>query len=97
MHVNVQLSVTEIYRCFFLFSRKEGDNEFMNIIANEINTQVRLEPRCLVPGSWLDIEQLNCVFLFQETLVFLTVGEEKGPGLFVLAGPSELVAKLGPQ
>lgn len=32
----------------FSFSRKEGDNEFMNIIANEINTQVRLEPHCLV-------------------------------------------------
>lgn len=69
----------------------------MNIIANEINTQVRLELHCLVPVSWLNIEQANCVFLFQETLVFLTVGEEKGPGLFVLAGPGELVAKLGPQ
>lgn len=28
---------------FIFFSyRKEGDNEFMNIIANEINTEVRL-------------------------------------------------------
>uniref|UniRef100_I3KVA1 Alanyl-tRNA synthetase domain containing 1 n=1 Tax=Oreochromis niloticus TaxID=8128 RepID=I3KVA1_ORENI len=56
---------------FFTFHKKEGDNEFMNIIANEINTE--------------------------ETLVFLTVGEEKGPGLFLLAGPSELVTEMGPQ
>uniref|UniRef100_A0A8C9ZXR9 Alanyl-tRNA synthetase domain containing 1 n=1 Tax=Sander lucioperca TaxID=283035 RepID=A0A8C9ZXR9_SANLU len=53
------------------FSLKEGDNEFMNIIANEINTE--------------------------ETLVFLTVGEEKGPGLFLLAGPSGRVADMGPR
>uniref|UniRef100_A0A3B3WMF3 Alanyl-transfer RNA synthetases family profile domain-containing protein n=1 Tax=Poecilia mexicana TaxID=48701 RepID=A0A3B3WMF3_9TELE len=50
---------------------KEGDNEFMNIIANEINTE--------------------------ETLVFLTVGEEKGAGLFLLAGPSGQVTELGPR
>uniref|UniRef100_A0A672ITU6 Alanyl-tRNA synthetase domain containing 1 n=1 Tax=Salarias fasciatus TaxID=181472 RepID=A0A672ITU6_SALFA len=54
-----------------LFDRKEGDNEFMNIIANEINTE--------------------------ETLVFLTVGEEKGPGLFLLAGPGGAVSELGPR
>ncbi|XP_061765120.1 alanyl-tRNA editing protein Aarsd1 [Nerophis ophidion] len=56
---------------FFSLHKKEGDNEFMNIIANEINTQ--------------------------DTLVFLTVGEEKGPGLFLLAGPSEQVAQTGPR
>lgn len=56
---------------FFSLHKKEGDNEFMNIIVNEINTE--------------------------ETLVFLTVGEEKGPGLFVLAGPSGQVAELGPR
>ncbi|XP_056221288.1 alanyl-tRNA editing protein Aarsd1 [Seriola aureovittata] len=56
---------------FFSLHKKEGDNEFMNIIANEINTE--------------------------ETLVFLTVGEEKGPGLFLLAGPSGPVAETGPQ
>uniref|UniRef100_A0A8D3E0C4 Threonyl/alanyl tRNA synthetase SAD domain-containing protein n=1 Tax=Scophthalmus maximus TaxID=52904 RepID=A0A8D3E0C4_SCOMX len=54
----------------FSFYRKEGDNEFMSIIANEINTE--------------------------ETLVFLTVGEEKGPGLFLLAGPSGPVTEMGP-
>uniref|UniRef100_A0AAX7TEZ7 Threonyl/alanyl tRNA synthetase SAD domain-containing protein n=1 Tax=Astatotilapia calliptera TaxID=8154 RepID=A0AAX7TEZ7_ASTCA len=59
------------HKDFFTFHKKEGDNEFMNIIANEINTE--------------------------ETLVFLTVGEEKGPGLFLLAGPSELVTEMGPQ
>ncbi|KAM4715133.1 LOW QUALITY PROTEIN: alanyl-tRNA editing protein Aarsd1-like [Anableps anableps] len=52
-------------------AKKEGDNEFMNIIANEINTE--------------------------ETLVFLTVGEEKGPGLFLLAGPRGQVTELGPR
>ncbi|KAK7919794.1 hypothetical protein WMY93_011078 [Mugilogobius chulae] len=56
---------------FFSFHKKEGDNEFMNIIANEINTE--------------------------KTLVFLTVGEEKGPGLFLLAGPRGAVADLGPR
>ncbi|KAF7662451.1 hypothetical protein LDENG_00235460 [Lucifuga dentata] len=56
---------------FFSFHKKEGDNEFMNIIANEIGTK--------------------------DTLVFLTVGEEKGPGLFLLAGPSGLVTELGPR
>uniref|UniRef100_A0A668A4M2 Alanyl-tRNA synthetase domain containing 1 n=1 Tax=Myripristis murdjan TaxID=586833 RepID=A0A668A4M2_9TELE len=49
----------------------QGDNEFMNIIANEIGTE--------------------------ETLVFLTVGEEKGPGLFLLAGPSGVVTEMGPR
>nr|XP_020461855.1 alanyl-tRNA editing protein Aarsd1 [Monopterus albus] len=56
---------------FFSMHKKEGDNEFMNIIANEINTE--------------------------ETLVFLTVGEEKGPGLFLLAGPIKPVAEMGPR
>ncbi|XP_015248573.1 PREDICTED: alanyl-tRNA editing protein Aarsd1 [Cyprinodon variegatus] len=56
---------------FFSLHKKEGDNEFMNIIANELNTE--------------------------ETLVFLTVGDEKGPGLFLLAGPSGQVAELGPR
>lgn len=56
---------------FFSLHKKEGDNEFMGIIANEIGTE--------------------------ETLVFLTVGEEKGPGLFLLAGPSETVTEMGPR
>lgn len=56
---------------FFSLHRKDGDNEFMNIIASELNTE--------------------------KILAFLTVGEEKGPGLFLLVGPSELVAEMGPQ
>ncbi|KAK0154255.1 Alanyl-tRNA editing protein Aarsd1 [Merluccius polli] len=56
---------------FFTLHKKEGDNEFMNIIANEIGTE--------------------------ETLVFLTVGEEKGPGLFLLTGPSDAVSEMGPR
>lgn len=42
------------------------------------------------------VEYLKC-FSSKETLVFLTVGEEKGPGLFLLVGPTELVAEFGPQ
>ncbi|KAK9529890.1 hypothetical protein VZT92_011439 [Zoarces viviparus] len=56
---------------FFSLHKKEGDNEFMNIIATELNTE--------------------------ETFVFLTVGEEKGPGLFLLSGPSGQVAEMGPR
>ncbi|XP_061446645.1 alanyl-tRNA editing protein Aarsd1-like isoform X1 [Rhineura floridana] len=52
--------------------RKDGDSEFMNIIANEIGTG-------------------------QETLLFLSVGDEKAAGLFLLAGPPETVEKLGPR
>ncbi|XP_043359353.1 alanyl-tRNA editing protein Aarsd1-like isoform X1 [Dermochelys coriacea] len=55
----------------FVLHRKDGDSEFMNIIANEIGTE--------------------------DTLLFLTVGDEKGAGLFLLAGPSEVVEKLGPR
>ncbi|XP_069041907.1 alanyl-tRNA editing protein Aarsd1 isoform X1 [Lepisosteus oculatus] len=55
----------------FCLHRKDGDNEFMNIIANEIGTE--------------------------DTLLFLTVGEEKGAGLFLLAGPAETVDSLGPR
>nr|XP_055031808.1 alanyl-tRNA editing protein Aarsd1 isoform X1 [Misgurnus anguillicaudatus] len=56
---------------FFSLHNKDGDNEFMNIIANEIG--------------------------FQETVIFLTVGEEKGAGLFLLAGPENIVTELGPR
>ncbi|XP_037665722.1 alanyl-tRNA editing protein Aarsd1 isoform X4 [Choloepus didactylus] len=51
--------------------KKEGDSEFMNIIANEIGSE--------------------------ETLLFLTVGDEKGAGLFLLSGPAEAVETLGPR
>ncbi|XP_056153059.1 alanyl-tRNA editing protein Aarsd1 [Lampris incognitus] len=56
---------------FFSLHKKEGDSEFMNIVANEINTE--------------------------ETVLFLTAGEEKGPGLFLLAGPSGPMAEMGPR
>ncbi|KAG3271426.1 AARSD1 [Ictidomys tridecemlineatus] len=49
--------------------RKEGDSEFMNIIASEIGSE--------------------------ETLLFLTVGDEKGAGLFLLAGPAEAAKRAG--
>ncbi|XP_078233883.1 alanyl-tRNA editing protein Aarsd1 [Pogona vitticeps] len=55
----------------FVLHRKDGDSEFMNIIANEIGTE--------------------------ETLLFLSVGDEKAAGLFLLAGPPETVEKLGPR
>uniref|UniRef100_A0A8C2D9A7 Alanyl-tRNA synthetase domain containing 1 n=1 Tax=Cyprinus carpio TaxID=7962 RepID=A0A8C2D9A7_CYPCA len=53
------------------FHSKDGDNEFMNIIANEIG--------------------------FLDTVIFLTVGEEKGAGLFLLAGPEDIVTEVGPR
>ncbi|KAM9296223.1 alanyl-tRNA editing protein Aarsd1 [Gastrophryne carolinensis] len=55
----------------FSLHRKDGDNEFMNIIANEIGTD--------------------------GTVVFLTVGDEKASGLFLLAGPSDIINNLGPR
>ncbi|MBZ3881772.1 Alanyl-tRNA editing protein Aarsd1 [Sciurus carolinensis] len=55
----------------FVLHRKEGDSEFMNIIANGIG--------------------------FKETFLFLTVGDEKGAGLFLLAGPAETVETLEPR
>ncbi|XP_038610469.1 alanyl-tRNA editing protein Aarsd1-like isoform X3 [Tachyglossus aculeatus] len=55
----------------FVLHRKDGDSEFMNIVANEIGTE--------------------------KTLLFLTVGDEKGAGLFLLAGPPEAVDTLGPR
>uniref|UniRef100_A0AAY4C4T4 Threonyl/alanyl tRNA synthetase SAD domain-containing protein n=1 Tax=Denticeps clupeoides TaxID=299321 RepID=A0AAY4C4T4_9TELE len=56
---------------FFTLHYKDGDNEFMNIIANEIG--------------------------FEDTVIFLTVGEETGEGMFLLAGPSSVVDSLGPR
>ncbi|KAL8175746.1 UNVERIFIED_CONTAM: Alanyl-tRNA editing protein Aarsd1 [Gekko kuhli] len=55
----------------FVLHRKDGDSEFMNIVANEIGTE--------------------------ETLLFLSVGDEKASGLFLLAGPTEAVDTLGPR
>ncbi|KAJ6660586.1 hypothetical protein lerEdw1_017583 [Lerista edwardsae] len=55
----------------FVLHRKDGDSEFMNIIANDIGTE--------------------------KTLIFLSVGDEKAAGLFLLAGPPEAVEKLGPR
>ncbi|XP_026576730.1 alanyl-tRNA editing protein Aarsd1-like isoform X2 [Pseudonaja textilis] len=62
---------TTVEQPVFVLHRKDGDSEFMNILANEI-------------GSG-------------ETLLFLSVGDEKAAGLFLLAGPSEAVEKLGPR
>uniref|UniRef100_A0A671RJA9 Alanyl-tRNA synthetase domain containing 1 n=1 Tax=Sinocyclocheilus anshuiensis TaxID=1608454 RepID=A0A671RJA9_9TELE len=64
-----------LHKCFspslVPFHSKDGDNEFMNIIANEIG--------------------------FQDIVIFLTVGEEKGAGLFLLAGPENIVTEVGPR
>lgn len=38
---NIHVNVQRIFIFVYFLSRKEGDNEFMNIIVNEINTQVR--------------------------------------------------------
>uniref|UniRef100_A0A8C0E720 Threonyl/alanyl tRNA synthetase SAD domain-containing protein n=1 Tax=Bubo bubo TaxID=30461 RepID=A0A8C0E720_BUBBB len=68
----LQSSVKLLQKCFFTRPyRKEGDSEFMNIIANEIGTE--------------------------EALLFLTVGDEREAGLFLLAGPVDAVEHLGPR
>ncbi|CAG2209150.1 AARSD1 [Mytilus edulis] len=51
--------------------RKEGDNEFMNKIVNEINDK-----------------SVTCL---------LTVGDEKGAGLFLLSGEDSVIQELGPK
>jgi len=56
---------------FMFLHRREGDNEFMNIIVNQVN-----DP--------------SVVF-------FLSTGDEKGTGLFLLSGPEETITKIHPQ
>ncbi|CAK8696293.1 unnamed protein product [Clavelina lepadiformis] len=56
-----------VNKCFCLH-RKEGNIEFMNIIANEIGLSAFL---------------------------FLTVGDEKGVGMFLLSGPEGFVQSCG--
>lgn len=51
--------------------RREGDNEFMNKIVNEINDK-----------------SVTCL---------LTVGDEKGAGLFLLSGEDSVIQELGPK
>lgn len=34
---------------------------------------------------------------FQDTLIFMTVGDEKGAGLFLIAGPENIVTEVGPR
>uniref|UniRef100_A0A9J7YH87 Alanyl-tRNA synthetase domain containing 1 n=2 Tax=Cyprinus carpio TaxID=7962 RepID=A0A9J7YH87_CYPCA len=91
---------------FFSLHNKDGDNEFMNIIANEIGFQVKhifflIEQNVfalLFPdsGDWSVVYTLIAVFV-QDTVIFLTVGEEKGAGLFLLAGPENIVTEVGPR
>ncbi|XP_064595304.1 alanyl-tRNA editing protein Aarsd1-like [Liolophura sinensis] len=52
----------------FCLHRKDGDNEFMNIISNELANE--------------------------DLVVFLTVGEEKGAGLFLLAAKDEILTRV---
>lgn len=40
------------------------------------------------------ISFIEIYIYLQEAILFLTVGEEKGPGLFLLAGPEEAVSSL---
>ncbi|XP_074653465.1 alanyl-tRNA editing protein Aarsd1-A-like [Tubulanus polymorphus] len=51
--------------------RKEGDNEFMNTVANGINDK--------------------------NVFKFLTTGDEKGQGMFLIDGPVEHVSELAPR
>jgi len=56
---------------FMFLHRKEGDNEFMNIIVNQVN-----DP---------------------SVLFFLSTGDEKGAGMFLLSGPEETIGALHAQ
>uniref|UniRef100_A0A8C1YH49 Alanyl-tRNA synthetase domain containing 1 n=1 Tax=Cyprinus carpio TaxID=7962 RepID=A0A8C1YH49_CYPCA len=47
-------------------------------------------------GDWSVVYTLIAVFV-QDTVIFLTVGEEKGAGLFLLAGPENIVTEVGPR
>ncbi|XP_006815860.1 alanyl-tRNA editing protein Aarsd1-B-like [Saccoglossus kowalevskii] len=51
--------------------RKDGDNEYMNIIANEIGQE--------------------------NGVVFVSVGNEKGAGLFLISGPEVVITEAGPK
>ncbi|XP_071479718.1 alanyl-tRNA editing protein Aarsd1-B-like [Diadema antillarum] len=51
--------------------RKEGDSEFMNMLANEVGPE--------------------------NALMLLTVGEENGAGLFLVAGPPAIIEEAGPK
>ncbi|XP_070536570.1 alanyl-tRNA editing protein Aarsd1-like [Ptychodera flava] len=51
--------------------RKDGDNEYMNIIANEIGQE--------------------------NGVIFASVGNDKGAGLFLLSGPADLISEAGPK
>lgn len=55
----------------FCLHRKEGDTEFLNMVANEVGPQ--------------------------NALMMLSVGDEKGAGLFLVAGPEDIVAAVGPR
>lgn len=55
----------------FVLHRKEGDNEFMTTIANELENN--------------------------DVTLFLTTGDEKGAGMFMLVGKTDNVAVLGPK
>uniref|UniRef100_A0A8C2W1Z8 Alanyl-tRNA synthetase domain containing 1 n=1 Tax=Chinchilla lanigera TaxID=34839 RepID=A0A8C2W1Z8_CHILA len=71
VHVARSLRASPDWGGVVALHRKDGDSEFMNIIANEVGAE--------------------------DTLLFLTVGDEKGAGLFLLAGPPEAVETVGPR
>ncbi|XP_039264644.2 alanyl-tRNA editing protein Aarsd1-like [Styela clava] len=62
-----KLSVSE--NRYLRLHRKEGNNEYMNIVANEL-------------------KGIECY-------LFLTVGDEKGEGLFLLSGPDKFLEECG--
>ncbi|PIK54334.1 putative alanyl-tRNA editing protein Aarsd1-B [Apostichopus japonicus] len=55
----------------FCLHRKDGDSEFLNMVANEIGCQ--------------------------NALMMLSVGDEKASGMFLVAGPEEIVSEVGPR
>uniref|UniRef100_A0AAY5E8G2 Threonyl/alanyl tRNA synthetase SAD domain-containing protein n=1 Tax=Electrophorus electricus TaxID=8005 RepID=A0AAY5E8G2_ELEEL len=58
---------------------------------NSSELYIGIKPKCF------NVHIFKCAVYPQDTVIFLTVGEEKGAGLFLIAGPEDIIAALGPQ
>lgn len=91
-----------IIKQLLVFRRKEGDLEFMNIIVQQVANPVSaLLPDLIsaLKNRWM--KQTNLIlyvtYFSQEKICFLTVGDEKGAGLFLLSGPEIFIKEVGPK
>uniref|UniRef100_A0A3B1JBU9 Alanyl-tRNA synthetase domain containing 1 n=1 Tax=Astyanax mexicanus TaxID=7994 RepID=A0A3B1JBU9_ASTMX len=49
-------------------------------------------------GNFFSLHKcVSILLLYPDTVIFLTVGEEKGAGLFLLAGPENVITQLAPR